>query len=85
LERFKEYYENVYHSNSNKFAPIPSQTDQLPIPSISRSEGRFAIRQLEENKAPEPDNITNDLLKNTGEALLTKLAKLFNECLHPRA
>ena len=33
-------------------------------------------------KAPGPDNITHELIKNTREALLTKLAKLFYECLH---
>jgi len=62
--------------------PIPSQTDQLPVLPIIRSEERFAIRQLKENKSPGPDKITNDFLKNTGEALLKKLAELFIECLH---
>ena len=45
---------------------------ELPDPEVKHG---FAI------KAPEPDNITIDLIEATGETIYTKLAALFNEYL----
>ena len=81
LERCKEYYEKLYQSGIGKPLPQPKSAEDK-IPLITASEVRHAIRQLKENKAPGSDNITNDLLKNTGEVLLAKRAELFSECLH---
>ena len=69
-ERCKEYSEKLYQSHIGKPLPQPkSAEDEIPL--ITASEARHAIRQLKENKASGPGNITNDLLKNTGEVLLT--------------
>ena len=71
----------MYQSDTGKPLPQPkSAEDEIPL--TTASEVRYTIRQLKENKAPGPNNITNDLLKNTGEVLQTKLAELFDECLH---
>ena len=71
----------MYQSDEGKPLPQPkSAEDEIPL--ITASEVRHAIRKPKKYKAPGPDNISNDLLKNTGKVLLTKLAELFNECLH---
>ena len=54
-------------------------TDSCMTEAISMEEVELAIRQLKCKKAPGPDGVTNDIIKNFG--LLTKrtLLKLFNE------
>ena len=53
-------------------------TDSCMTETISMEEVELAIRQLKYKKAPGPDGVTNDMIKNVG--LLTKrtLLKLFN-------
>ena len=42
---------------------------------------RACDQAIKKKKAPEPDNITIDLIEATGETIYTKLAALFNEYL----
>ena len=44
-------------------------------------EVHHAIVKTKRGKAPGPDGVSNDLLRDAGEAMSTKLAELFNKCL----
>ena len=46
---------------------------------VRMEEVELAIRQLKCKKAPGPDGVTNDMIKNFGQLTKRTLSKLFNE------
>ena len=54
--------------------------EELNVP-ISYLEVLNSIKQLRNNSSPGPDNILNELLKNSSETVSRYLLKLFNVCL----
>ena len=68
--------------NSTHRTPDPEPSD----PEVKHGLADFWQSSLrssnqKKKKAPEPDNITIDLIEATGETIYTKLAALFNEYL----
>ena len=53
----------------------------IPVPEISPDELEHTIHQLKQEKAPGPDNIIPDMLKDARPPILEPLANLFTECL----
>ena len=51
------------------------------FPMVEPREVELAITQSNKGTAPEPYNITIDLIEAAGETIYMKLAVLFNECL----
>ena len=89
VERAKEFYEKFYFSDINNNSVIkdgefnePSTTyTVIPVPEISPDELEHTIHQLKQEKAPGPDNIIPDMLKDARPPILEPLANLFTECL----
>lgn len=94
---FKEKSEML----KSTFFPPPPLADFSNIPGsfyptpflcpmiISRSEILVTLQQLSSNKAPDPDRISNRILKAYAEKLLELLTPLFQACInqayHPQA
>ena len=89
VERAKEFYEKLYSSDINnnsvvedeEFNELSTTYTTFPVPEISQDEVEHTIHELKREKAPGPDNITPDMLKDAGPPILKSLANLFTECL----
>ena len=83
VKRAREYYQKLYSSARPCKRPQVEKNQHQPhvFPEITASEVRFAVRQLKKETAPGPDSITVDLIRDAGESIPIRLARLFNECL----
>lgn len=78
--RVKEYYSNLFASKKE----VTLQeicNDEEDIQKILISEVRAAVASLKLDKAPGPDDITNEVLKAGNYTLWRTLAKIFDECI----
>jgi len=76
LERWAVFYEELY-DDPNPCDPL-SADDELPIPSITKSEIITAINRLASGKSPGIDRIHSEFLKAGGDAMVNILHILFN-------
>ena len=82
VRRAREYYQKLYSSerprcyNRERYQRSPHN-----FPEITAWEVRLVIKQMKKGKAPGPDNITLDLIRDADEPIHVRLARLFNECL----
>jgi hypothetical protein len=87
VKRCEEFYKKLYASRSAapamQQAPIATPVADDP-PPILPSEVRASINRLNRTKAPGEDKITGGILQDGGEAIVTALTRLFNQCLHLR-
>ena len=83
VKRAREYYQKLYSSERARCHLCQRENQHLShgFPEITACEVRLAIKQMKKGKAPGPDNITLDLIRNAGEPIHVRLARLFNECL----
>ena len=89
VERAKQFYEKLYSSDqdsntiddSEELNKLNSSLHPLPVPEIAADEIEHTIHQLKRGKAPGPDNITPDVLRDAGPSILKPLANLYTECL----
>ena len=58
-----------------------NQSSQMYRPPVLTSEIQNTNHQLKRYKAAGQDNVTSDLLKDSGDIIHSKLAHLFTECL----
>ena len=79
LERWAEFYEELYQDNS--VATNVDDTLEDEIPTILRHEVEHAIRKLKIGKSPELDNIYSEYINVGGEPLIKALLHLFNQIL----
>ncbi|NNK28772.1 MAG: reverse transcriptase family protein, partial [Flavobacteriaceae bacterium] len=78
LNRIKEFYECLYDST----IPIRNiNSNEDNVPPIEKDEVELAIRDMKKDKAPGPDEIDIDTIKEAGEPMIRELTKLFNLCL----
>lgn len=52
--------------------------EEKEIPQIINSETKTVIEALKKEKSPDPNKITNEQIKNTGEEMIKRLVKIFN-------
>ena len=82
LDIWANFYEKLYHE-----IPVPQQellqlNNEPPLlPPITRSEIENGIQKLKENKAPDIDNIPEELIKHGGEPIKLALENLFNKII----
>ena len=79
LERWAEFYEELYKDQPNYIVIDDSQEDVIPI--ILRSEVEHAIKEMKPGKSPGLDRIYSEYLKAGGEPLTNALLYLFNQIL----
>ena len=69
----------------NSLIPVHNlETSDERIPDILLSEVIKAIEDTKAGKAPEPDDLEIDVIKNAGEPLAKELVKMFNRCIEKR-
>ncbi|EYC36369.1 hypothetical protein Y032_0903g2962 [Ancylostoma ceylanicum] len=80
LERWKEFFSELYNHESPQGPPLSIQTPRNAFldgePNID--EIRKAVRSLENGKSPGVDNITAEAIKAGGEVLLRRLHSLIS-------
>ena len=79
-EAFADMLEARFSDNRPR-PPLPDITDAEPLTPATAQELKTIITQLHNNKAPGPDKITNDMLKNLPDNIIEILLTLFNSCL----
>jgi hypothetical protein len=82
LKRIEEFYTDLYSS------PLPTagthntkKTNNMNLKCITKTEVRYALTQMSNDKAVGPDGISTESLKAGGEILYKNLAKLYTACL----
>ena len=75
--RIKEFYEDLYSTK------ITNRTNKVQnnIPDILIGEIEMALNSMQNDRAPGPDHITIDMIKNRGTTVLKSIQELFNRCL----
>ena len=79
LERWAEFYEELYHDDPT--GTIVNDTCEDAIPQILRTEVEKAIHELKTGKSPGLDNIYSEYIKAGGEPLMKALLHLFQQIL----
>jgi ribonuclease HII len=78
LERIHEFYEDLYTSEQKIVVPDGPHEE---VPEIKYWESNHALRHMKRGKAPGPDGILVDSLKEGGDIATKELAKLFTQCI----
>nr|XP_027229599.1 uncharacterized protein LOC113821306 [Penaeus vannamei] len=81
VERAREFYQQLYSSDEPQQQIEEGTTERCSFPAITQREVEHAINQSKKGKAPGPDNITMDLLKDADTLVFKKLVKPFNICV----
>lgn len=63
----------------DRVADLP--TNDVPVEDVTELEVQNILRELKPRKAPGPDNIPSEVLKQIQPQILLHLANLYNECL----
>lgn len=83
-ERWKEYTEELYASGSTGTSEDPWDEEEME-PDLLESEVDWALRQLQNNKAPGIDGIPAELVKPAPSAALTALCRtIWRTCEWPK-
>ena len=82
LERWANFYEELYADDSNNSPINDSSEDE--IPAIRKNEIEAAINTMKDGKSPGLDNICSEYLKAGGESLTKALLFLFNQIITTR-
>ena len=83
-ERAKEFHKDLYFSNrrhGNQQRDYEIIHDIARFLPVTAREVENAINTMKKGKAPGPDNITIELLRDAGELIHQKPADLFTTCL----
>ena len=83
IKRCEEFYTDLYSTKLPQGQPSVQihNTRSTPPPPILPTEVSAAIKRLKRNKAPGNDNITADVLKDVGEAIVQMFTNMFKRCL----
>lgn len=79
-----DFYQELYSSTKPTGEKVESKTNGTELPPILPTEVEEAIRQMKENKAPGPDEITSDVIKTGGEETIRQLTDLYNKILQEK-
>ena len=79
LERWKEYFNDLYLTESNAIEESNYQSAEIQIRPIELEEVRAAIRKLKNCKASGEDEITAELFKYGGEVLTERIHALLSK------
>ena len=82
MHRIKEFYEQLYSSETPGESIIEETSEE--IPDIMTSEVINAIKEMKRKKASGPDKLDIDVIKEAGEPLAKELTKLYSHCLKHR-
>ena len=64
IERWAQFYEDLYNSNKDTIPNFPEIED---IPLVTSSELHHAISRLKSNKAPGPDGLVAEMFMHGGQ------------------
>lgn len=79
LKTATDFYRKLYSTkNETQIKNIDLDDSTEEIPQILESEVQFAIRTQKNEKAPGPDQITNEMIKSTLPETIKRLTNLFN-------
>ena len=81
IERCREFYMDLYTSSFVGQTEGQQCNECNEVPEVTRFEVKEAMQQMKRNKSPGANNITVDLLKESGEPVFDLLAFLFSVCL----
>ena len=81
IEHCREFYMDLYTSSFVVQTEEQQCYECNEVIEVTRFEVKEAIQQMKSNKSPGANNITVDLLKDSGESVFDLLAFLFSECL----
>lgn len=81
LETATSFYRDLYSSKMAQDKTTYEDSNDEVIPPILKSEVEHAIKTQKNDKAPGPDNITNETLKISMPDALPKLTSLLNKIL----
>ena len=81
LERWAEFYEDLYNSTPSGRNNENSSQDDDPIPSILKSEVENAVLNLKIGKKAGLDDIYSEYIKAGGEPHVQALLYLYNQIL----
>ena len=82
MHRIKEFYEQLYFSETPGESIVEETSEK--IPDILTSEVTNAIKEMIRKNAPGPDKLDIDVIKEAGEPPVKELTKLYNHCLKHR-
>jgi len=75
-KKITEYFESLFNKeNEEKLDTVNPVEMKKPF---TIEEVKHAVKSLKNNKAPGPDNLSAELIKNSPDELLEKIAILFN-------
>ena len=84
LERWKEYFEDLYNHDSPQASPFPTPTIEVPKFDFNDAEPTVdeveeAVHSLGLGKAPGADQVTAEAVKAWGPILINRLHALFRK------
>ena len=78
----REFYQELYSSEQQEIPKEPMALYQFHgLVKMQSCEVNYAIKRNEKRKAPGPDNVVSDLLRDARKVMCTKLVEVFNKCL----
>jgi len=80
LKRIEEFYEELYDSSME--AEVLEHENEEEIPIVTSWEVLHALRAMKRGKAPGPDGILIDTIKEGGDVITKELAKLYTACIN---
>jgi len=80
-EQWEEFYKNLYFSERGNFIPF-EETETIPQTTLK--EVQIALNNLKPKKATGPDNLSSDMLKESGTKLHLWLTFLVNTIFQSR-
>ena len=78
VQRCAEFYGKLYSSTIDR--PTISRTHRDPVPQVTCSEVENALKYMSNGKAPGPDGLVIELIKESGPEVWKRLAALFSKC-----
>ena len=77
----EEFYKNLYSSKEEKDRNGEETEEIDPVPEVKSWEVEHAAKAMSRGKAGGEDGLTIDLIKDAGQLVWEKLARLFTRCL----
>lgn len=78
----EKFYKTLYSSKEKKEVRNEEEIKKIdPVPEVKDWEVEYAVKAMSRGKAGGEDGLTIDLIKDAGQIIWNKLARLFTRCL----